>query len=567
MKKNLTPQGEQKSGISRRTILRAAALSAPVVVFGAATPAFAAGPTLRIYNAAELEQAYTGVGWYALEMSADYAHMRGLLIDATSDGTTPVAAGERITVTLPAGMAFADGTTAKAYLASGAARSVTVPAGDIRIVKGAVAGRHTIEVAYLGVVQRVTMTVLDGNVVHAWGDNAQHQVRDENQRTIDQPIEWEPTTGQPIDRVWWWYTTHTAIASGHHTLSTYTDLFNTVVTSGNGRTANGSEGRVRLNPGAATSLVTNNKSQAANVRFFWAADGTLQATGDNAGDMFSLGDGTPADGAGRSYVDPVKVGGHILAANPGKHIVSVHTGGAKFRAAYVLSDGTVWHSGGNTNAAMGIGTGVGQSLAAQTLKAGGAPLTDVVSVATGEQFTVFLDRDGNIWAAGANDNTEGPLPGLAVGSHYFATPVALPEGKTVKKVWAFGFNTIVQATDGTCYIAGANDGGLGSTGSPARSRLTWTKVSVPAGKTVEEVAIGHGAMYKMTDGTVYFAGNNAQSGNGRARSDVNFVSMTQVPLAGPAVDIAVTAQGSYAALVPNRYSVPNPVHPEGITGR
>lgn len=560
MNQNRNSDRERKSAISRRTLVRAAAAGVPVIALSGATPAFGACSTVRIVNASELQEAFTGPGFVVAEARSvsggGVYELHGLKIDATLDGTTPAARGDLITVILPAGLAFAGGGSRKSYPASGATRSVDVPHDDIVVPKTTKSGNYTITVEFLCAQHTVTVQVVEGNLTYAWGDNFNYVVNDSATQTQRSPYQWGLTSGPtPYDSYTSvLYSTYASITGARRTLNAYHDQFDTIVTSGNGRPGASSPGRRRMAVGAAASLVTNNKGQYANATFFRGADGMLYATGDNAGDMFSLGDGTPYNGEGKTYETPVRVGTHILQANPGKSIVSVHTGSARFRAVYILSDGTVWNSGGNTNYAMGNGTwSLEQSLASQTLRAANTPLTDIVSAACGEQYTVYLDSSGHIWGAGTNDFTEGPLPGIPTAGNIFASPLALPEGKKVTKIWASGFDTIVQAADGACYIAGANSGGVGSTGNTARSRLTWTKINVPTGKTVADVAIAWGALYRMTDGSVYFAGGNGKSGNGQGPSNDNITTMTQVPLAGPAADIAVTFNGTYAALVPNRY--------------
>ena len=434
-----------------------------------------------------------------------------------------------------------------------------MPFDDITVAKDTTAGRYAVTVRYLDAVQTVTAQVIEGDLLYAWGNNDRHQVHDSATQTQATPWVWSPSNG-PAPFTGYtsvFYTTYTAITGADRTLDAHTDLFETIVTSGLPGWPNGtSAGRVRLHRGVATSLVSNNKGQAAAATFFWGEDGQLYATGDNNADMFSLGDGTPYDGS-TSYSAPVKAGTKVLAANPGASITSIHTGADHNRVAYVLSDGTVWNSGRNNHySAMGLNIAeAGQFLAGQTVKQDGAALTGVVSVAIAVESTVYLDRAGQLWGSGYNHNTEGQLVGIAPGYYYTAaTPLALPEGKKVAKVWAAGLNVIVQAIDGTCYIAGANSSGLGSTGSTARSRNAWTRVNVARGKTVADIAISTlGALYRMTDGTVYFAGDNAKSGNGAGASSTLYTSMVQVPLAGPASDIAVTHDNTYAALVPSRY--------------
>ena len=543
-----------KSKVSRRTIVGAAAWTAPAIALSVATPAYAASkpvvpptPTLAILNKPNFvpPQTYTGPGHYVLYYGSNGQGgitERGMDIAASPNGAVPAGEGDLFTVTLPAGLLFSDGSSAKTYFASGDTTSVSIPPHDITVPWGTAPGTYTIRVQYKALTETVGVYVGEGGNVYAWGVNNAGQA-DGKGPTSPQgtPYPWgysSDRTGGVVT-----YTTFTAVTGANAFFAGYSGLYNAISTSGD---FNKGIYRRKFD---ARSVVSNNKCQAADATFYWGNDGQLYAWGVNNADMFSLGDGTAFDGT-KSYTTPVKVGVKVLEANPGKTITSVHLGTDTNRVAYILSDKTVWHSGRNNNySAMGLNVANGgQFLAGQTLKADGNPLTDVVSVAIGTECTIFLDGSGNLWGSGTNNNTSRQLVGLITGYHVAATPLTQPEGKAVSKVWAATTNVIVQTTDGACYIGGENSSGIGSTGSTARSSNAWTRINVAAGKTVADIAFNStGALYRMTDGTVYFAGNNGWSGAGKGGT--YNTAMTQVPLEALAVDIAVTNTNSYAAII------------------
>lgn len=95
-------------GMHRRTIVKGAAWTVPVVAVAMATPAAAASKTPTI--------AFTN-GPYTVNACKT---LKDVTVKATTDGTTPVAAGTLISVTLPEGLAWSDGTTGtKSFPADG----------------------------------------------------------------------------------------------------------------------------------------------------------------------------------------------------------------------------------------------------------------------------------------------------------------------------------------------------------------------------------------------------------------------------------------------------------------
>ncbi|KQQ08042.1 hypothetical protein ASF46_11805, partial [Rathayibacter sp. Leaf296] len=93
---------ETRGSTSRRTIVAGAAWTIPVVAVAVATPAAAASlqPTLEFVNGPYTVPACGTLG--------------DVVLHATTDGSTP-ATGQLVTVTLPAGLKFSDGTTTKPF--------------------------------------------------------------------------------------------------------------------------------------------------------------------------------------------------------------------------------------------------------------------------------------------------------------------------------------------------------------------------------------------------------------------------------------------------------------------
>lgn len=106
--------------VSRRTVVQGAAWSLPIIATAAAMPlaaASVAAPALKFVNGP-----YTAAGCGPLG---------DVVLNLTSNGTTPDA-GKTVTVTLPAGLRWADGSTApKSFSQTDATGSITIPSGQI----------------------------------------------------------------------------------------------------------------------------------------------------------------------------------------------------------------------------------------------------------------------------------------------------------------------------------------------------------------------------------------------------------------------------------------------------
>jgi hypothetical protein len=100
-------EGGKAKGLPRRTILMGAAWSVPVISAAIATPLAAASTT-------ELELAFVNGPYQAIACGP----LDDIVVRATRGGTA--APGEPITVTLPAGLTWSDGTTAPRTLVSDA---------------------------------------------------------------------------------------------------------------------------------------------------------------------------------------------------------------------------------------------------------------------------------------------------------------------------------------------------------------------------------------------------------------------------------------------------------------
>ncbi|MBN9632435.1 MAG: hypothetical protein J0I18_17815 [Actinobacteria bacterium] len=540
----------QKPPVSRRTLVSAAAWTAPAIAMTAASPAAAAStPTSK----PTIEFSTFPPPAKAGEVFGD------IVIAATTDGVTPVPAGALITVTLT-GTTLPGGATTKTFVATGGPDSVTVsgissaPLGE----NGAGTIWATYETAQIGAILRVEATAAPrAGTVYAWGYNAEGQIGDGKTGLRTTPAVWLGTEKYTsIFGAWASFAAVTTAGTVFATGNNFCGPFANGKLDGNSRSGPVGPALVAdlSRPFTNAARVVPMQGALDTTTWIFGTDGQLYAAGENAGGQFSLKDGSTAHSADKAFAKTgfTVVGTEILRANPGKTITYVSCAGW-YRSLYLLSDGTVWNAGKNWYSAMGNnGTQDTQYLAAQTVKADGTPLTGIVAAIATQDASMYLDGDGVLW--GADYNGQGQLPGTKPGSvSKTAVPLTQPAGKLVKRIWGSGADIssyVAETTDGAFYVTGGNVGGSGSTGSRNATPNVWTPMIVPPGKAIADITFGNdGAVYLMTDGTVFFAGRNDTGGPGTGTTAGFTTVMTQVPLPGPAIDIAATWYDSYAAIL------------------
>ena len=83
-------------------------------------------------------------------------------------------------------------------------------------------------------------------------------------------------------------------------------------------------------------------------------------------------------------------------------VVSVSAGSA--HTVFLKSNGTVWATGHNNHGQLGDGTTSDSNSSVQVLDADGNVLNGVIAVSAGKDYSIFLKRDGTVWATGSNTN-------------------------------------------------------------------------------------------------------------------------------------------------------------------
>ena len=195
----------------------------------------------------------------------------------------------------------------------------------------------------------------------------------------------------------------------------------------------------------------------------------------------------------------------------------------KYHTLYLKVNGTVWAVGLNSSGQLGDGTTTNRINPVQVMDASGYPLSGVVRISAGNEYSVFSKSDGSVWATGYNASGQ-----LGNGTTSYSTyPVQVVEDsgspfEEVKEISAGmggSGSTFYLKADGTVWAAGYN--GVGTLGNGTYNN-TSTPVQVvdASGNPLNGVAkisvgVDHSVFLKG-DGTVWAVGynSNGQLGDG-----------------------------------------------------
>jgi alpha-tubulin suppressor-like RCC1 family protein len=217
------------------------------------------------------------------------------------------------------------------------------------------------------------------------------------------------------------------------------------------------------------------------------------------------------------------------------------------------ADRSVWAWGSNSQGQLGDGTNTKRLTPVQVMYVS-QPLSGVVAIAAGGQFSLALKDDGTVLAWGVNfsgelgnNTTENSNVPVKV-----QTKVMDDQTKQEKQVdlsgivaiAAGGSHALALAQDGTLWSWGYNYfGQLGD--NTTLPRMTAVKVALPAGVAGKVTAISAGLDHSaaVADGSVYAWGYNyyGQVGNGGAQ-------LTYDPVKTP-VQVIMTGGGALANIV------------------
>ncbi|WP_068468395.1 PKD-like domain-containing protein [Candidatus Protochlamydia phocaeensis] len=262
------------------------------------------------------------------------------------------------------------------------------------------------------------------------------------------------------------------------------------------------------------------------------SDGTVWMWGANT--LGQLGNGTNT-----SSNLPVQVGG----GTPLTDVIAI--AGGYTQSLAVRSDGTVWAWGGNSNGQLGNGTNTDSNLPVQV--GGGTPLTDVIAIAGGNEHSLALRSDGTVWAWGGNN-----LGQLGNGTNANSNlPLEVGGGTPLTNVIAIaaGINySLALQSDETVWAWGENTNGQLGNGTITNSNLPVQTVDLVGIEGLKAIASGsYHSLALRSDGTVWAWGFN---GYGELGNGTNTDSSLPVQVGGgvPLTNVVAIAAGREQSL-------------------
>lgn len=254
------------------------------------------------------------------------------------------------------------------------------------------------------------------------------------------------------------------------------------------------------------------------------ANGGL-AIGDD-GLLYAWGDNTYGE-VGNGSTSPQPVAGEVsLAAGVDPKAIAQSQAGSSFA---IGSDGNLYAWGNNANGQLGLGPSAGNQDTPQVVTLG--PGISAVAVSAGQEHTLAIGSDGNVYAWG--DDSTGELGDGGSTQEDSPERVNLPAGVTALAVSAGYFYSFAVGSDGNLYAWGAEtDGALGNGVAGLNASLSVPeKVSLPDG--VEAIAVAAGtydydSLAIGANGEVYAWGYNefGQAGNGKTARQLTPLAVT-----------------------------------------
>ncbi|MDR1614312.1 MAG: hypothetical protein LBS26_01955 [Campylobacteraceae bacterium] len=282
-------------------------------------------------------------------------------------------------------------------------------------------------------------------------------------------------------------------------------------------------------------------SAGGSHSFALSRNGVVYASGENGNSQLGLD--TTAD-------QPVFIEVNSLI---GKNITAISAGVAHSLA--VDGDGALYVAGDNSNGRTGLSTESGNT---NTFTA----ITDlsgvkIVAVSAGEAHSLAIDSDGKVYAAGyGKDGRTGLGTSILTNNEKLSfTAVPFPDGVKIVAVSAGYDHSLAIAEDGALYVAGdASDGRLGIGTGSNQGAFTKADITALSGKVIVAAAAGDKhSVILASDGRVYTAGANSNGRTGRGTVSGNTDTFIQV--VAPDKNITAIAAGFEHSLVISDESV------------
>jgi alpha-tubulin suppressor-like RCC1 family protein len=265
---------------------------------------------------------------------------------------------------------------------------------------------------------------------------------------------------------------------------------------------------------------------------FLKSDGSLWAMGWN--EYGQLGDGTYTT----NFPYGISVPQQIVASN----ITAMAAGG--FHNLFLKSDGSLWAMGLENDGQLGDGT-YGTYPTYSTNQPEQIMASNVTAIAAGGYHSLFLNRDGSLWAMG--DNASGQLGDGTIDGGNFGTN--LPEqiiSSNVTAIAAGWFHSLFLKSDGSLWAMGDESYGElgdGTYGAPPYYGTNRPE-EIVSSNVMAIAAGGFHSLFLKSDGSLWAMGDNGygQLGDGTA----NYY--TNLPEEIVASNVTAIAAGGYHSL-------------------
>jgi alpha-tubulin suppressor-like RCC1 family protein len=227
--------------------------------------------------------------------------------------------------------------------------------------------------------------------------------------------------------------------------------------------------------------------------------------------------------------------------------------GGRWHTVYLKRDGTVWAVGDNYRGQFGDGRVKRiRTNPVQATNEDGSAFDGVIDIAAGGKHTVYLKSDRTVWAAGWNQH--GQLGDGTFTDRYNPVQVMNADGSAFDEVVSIsaGYDqTVYLKSDGTVWAVGDNDYGQLGDGTKTKRRnpvqVKYADGTVLSG--IVDISAGNRhTVYLKSDGTVWGAGKNSQGqlGDGtEGAATEDGVNQVNPVRAGITNVVAIAAGGSH----------------------
>ena len=282
---------------------------------------------------------------------------------------------------------------------------------------------------------------------------------------------------------------------------------------------------VKINGEVATDIIDVSASRYHTLVL--RKDGTVWSAGDNGYGVLGNSTNTNYDSSSGNTTTFNQVINSNDSTGYLQNIIAIATSNVNSYA--LTSDGEVYGWGYNYRGQLGNGTTSDAGYGITKVQG----ISEVMQIATGEQYLEMLKADGTVWGVGLNDY--GELGTNDTGTRVTATQMLNADGTAltgVKEISASNQQTLVLKEDGTVYGVGYNGYGQLGIGNTTEKILNLTQVltakDTPITKAKHINTSNCATMITTEDNSLYVTGRSySKSLFGTADGNVLYASKVQ----------------------------------------